>query len=506
MKIPVRYVALALSMAGHLLGVVAWGDSGEIHVKSRLLAAPRRVDQLSKGFPRLGPQAAPEEHIQPRVNAPALEAMGAANAVPMAAVTNPPTSLQSATDAKIKILLNRALGSGETGQTGLVSEPAAAARGNLVLLTANAFASFTDDVGSATHPFQPIDPGALFGASRHGAFCCDQSVVYDKKRDLLIWLLQYRQDLTENVLRIAVSQGRDIDRRVWYVYELSPRAVDGWNNHYFDFSSLTIGKSYLYVTTDLVATEQAQSPERGVVLRLPLDRMARHQALTYDFFSVGSVVELRATEGATNTMYWGGHLFLPRENDLRVYSWPEGSRTVSFRDSKVGSWNPVGRDDIDFDVWLGRIDPAITAGWMTSGKLGFAWTAGKDALHPRPHIRVAIMDAASGNIVDDPHIWSQDLTFAYPAAAPNSQGVVGITLQYNGDSISPSHAVGVLRGSNWSLVSTKNGDGKPENSELWGDYLSIQPDGSGWLATGYTLQGGRKAENVQNLVVRFETQ
>jgi hypothetical protein len=236
-----------------------------------------------------------------------------------------------------------------------------------------------------------------------------------------------------------------------------------------------------------------------------LDRLAGYRRLSYDFFSVGGgFVELRATEGAATTMYWGAHRFAGSP-EIRVYSWPEGSGTIKFFDAEVDPWRSIEEADDDFQAWLGRIDPAMTAAWFSSGRIGFAWTVGKDDLHPRPHVHVAILDVASEDVKEQPHLWSREITYAYPAAAPNEQGLIGVSLQYRDPTrnIEPSHAVGVLRGTHWSLVSTREGMHDPANNRLWGDYLSIQPDGTGWIATGYTLQNGDKAENVENLIVRF---
>lgn len=507
MRSLVRPFALALMVMVPLSGVTAWGDSGEIQSQSRSLAKPRRARPFSSALgASTGVESTQQEHVEPRVNVTARLIVEPQD-FQVAPAANPPTSLLSETQAGIRILQSRALVDQEAGTRGIVSEPTAAIRRQAVLLTANTFAAFTSDV--TTKPFQAVDPQRLFGPSPHGGFCCDQVAVYDKQRDLLIWLLQYDEDSKENVLRVAVSQGHDIDRKIWRFYDLNPRTVGGWNNHYFDFSNLTLGKNYLYVTTNLIAIEDQiaiepiqQSPERGVVIRLPLDQLAKHQALSFRFFSTGGVVELKATEGANITMYWGAHIFPSTGNAIRVYSWPEESNTVTFRDSKVGSWNPVSDEDDDHKIWLGRIDTAISAAWYTSGKLGFAWTAGKDPLHPRPHIRVAILDGA-GTVVDNPHLWNPDLTFAYPVAVANPQGMVGISLQYSGaGGIHPSHAVGVLKGSRWNVVSTKQGTHDPA-APNWGDYISIQPDGTGWIATGYTLQRGNSADNVENLIVRF---
>lgn len=499
MKILVCCLAWALLVMTALSGDAVWGDSGVIQSQRRSLGKPRRARPFSAAVvePR---SEAPKEHIEPRVNAKADGQPESEAAI--TSVSNAPTDLQSSRDAGIKILQNRALSRGETaGKTDLISEPTAAIRKNSVLLTANEFAAFTSNV--KTRVFEPVDPQRLFGPSPHGDFCCDQSVVYDKSRDLMIWLLQYDADREQNVLRLAVAQGRDIERKVWHFYEVSPQAVGGFSQRYFDFSSLTLGKNYVYVTTNIAPTGQTEKFDRGVVLRLSLEPLARYQALSYDAFSVDGLVELRATEGATTTMYWASHVFSPADT-LRVFSWPEESDSIRFSDAAVDPWRSVREGNPDFKVWLGRIDAAITAAWFARGRLGFAWTAGMDSSHPRPHIRVAIFDQRDlANVVEQPHIWSNDFTYAYPSTAPNSQGIVGVTLQYSGDNIPPSHAVGVLRGSQWSLVSTKKGSDAPMSHESWGDYLSIQPDGQGWIATGYTLQRGRTAANVENLVIRF---
>jgi hypothetical protein len=157
----------------------------------------------------------------------------------------------------------------------------------------------------------------------------------------------------------------------------------------------------------------------------------------------------------------------------------------------------------------------MTAAWLQGQEAGFAWSAAQDNNFSQPHVRVAIVDVSStGNTpAAQPHLWHERFAFAYPYAAPNGAGTLGVSVAYGGGGLgglNPSHAVGVLRktdtGYVWQLMATDNGDNGPADAR-WGDYLSIRPHGQDanvWVASGHTLHGGSLAANVVPRVVYFQ--
>jgi hypothetical protein len=412
------------------------------------------------------------------------------------------TALLPEAAGKVKLLASHALTAAETkGQTATVGEPSVADRGQEVLLTANWFAAFSHD-GGAT--FQYRNPAGTFPASSHGEFCCDQIALYVKSKDLMLWLLQYVSDDTGNVLRLAVAAKDDITKERWRYYDFSPQDVGGWSNEWFDFPDLVAGSKYLYLSSNTFSTPPEQF-RRSVLLRLNLDELAAYKGLTYQHFSSTQVGGLRATHGATDTMYFASHL---NQATLRVFTWPENSTSVQQQDVKVDPWNDNPREAAGPDGynWLQRTDGRLTAAWASGANIGFGWTASQDAQFRFPHARFAVLDKESKKVVAQPHLWNNNLAFAYPAAAPNEDGVVGLSVHYGGGTLYPSHAVGTLVGNKtWELVMTAGGNSGPADG-TWGDYLTVRRHGAEpktWVATGFTLQGGPLRNNIEVRFIRF---
>ena len=161
----------------------------------------------------------------------------------------------------------------------------------------------------------------------------------------------------------------------------------------------------------------------------------------------------------------------------------------------------------DNNNWLSRCDTRITAGWLADGTLGFMWTADRRTNRPFPYVKAVRLDADSMSVVDQPDIWNNNFAFAYPAAAPNRNGDVGVTMMYGGGQKFPGMLIGTWddESSRWRLHVARNGTNGPLDAK-GGDYTTVRPhwpDGDTWAAVGYTLQGGNKQDSVQPQYVHF---
>lgn len=400
--------------------------------------------------------------------------------------------------ASVRLIRNIGLDDAATStQTSTVDEPTAACSGNNVFVTGNWFASRSTNSGTGwTH----VDPFTALPAAA-GGFCCDQVVLYDPGRDIWIWILQYVCSGTTNVFRVAISRGNTFGS--WYWWDIGPTGLDAsWTDLWFDYPDATLSANHLYVTFN--AFNSANRWQRAVVFKFPLSTLQSGASLGYQWWSTTTHGSLRLTQGAGGSVYFASH---NGGTTLRVFGWPDGSNSIAFFDVTVSAWtagpySAPGPGGVD---WLARTDSRITGAWLSGTRIGFMWTAGARSGRPLPYVKVAVIETATRTLVEEPDIWSQQSAYAYPAACPNSQGVIGVSLFYGGGARHPAHVVGFRDGGTWRLVITRSGTHGPP-AGAWGDYLSCKrhhPQSAEWVASGFTLQGGTDRRNVEPRYVHF---
>ncbi|MDP6453999.1 MAG: hypothetical protein QF898_11865 [SAR202 cluster bacterium] len=392
------------------------------------------------------------------------------------------------------------------GQTGVVDEPSISNNGQQILVTGNWYASRSLDNGATWDYMSPYN--TLPSAS--GGFCCDQLTLYDASRDLTFWFLQYVKENDSNTVRLAVKRGPTLGNNVWHWWDFTPESVGGWTDEWLDYPDMALSNDFLFVTSNSFSTS-GDNFVRSVALKIPLDDLERGETLDYQHWDTTEYGSLRLTRGARDTMYFASNS--RRMDRIRVWAWPEDSGNLSAHDVNVTQWHggdyrPAGPDATN---WLERTDDRITGAWVAEGELGFMWTSNAGGQRPNPYIKVARINEDDMTLIDEPDIWSQNATFAYPEACPNVRGHIGVTLFYSSPTIPPSHVVGVrddYSNQRWDLQFTKVGASGPRDDK-WGDYLSCRqhsPDGLTWIATGFTLQGGNSRRDIEPRVVHFGRQ
>jgi hypothetical protein len=400
----------------------------------------------------------------------------------------------------VRIVSTTVLDDAATGfQTGTVGEPAVAVSGRRVLVTGNWFASRSTDAGATWTPLDPfteLPPAA-------GGFCCDQLVHYVRSRRVWVWFLQYSARSGANVVRIAVSRTGAPGSWTWW--DLAPTDVDpAWRDLWFDYPDLAESDEHLWLTLNVY--DRGDRWQRAVVLRFPLDDLVGRGELTRRSWSTTTAGSLRLVQGAGSTMWFTSHSTDNRR--LLLFSWDDGSTQVRSWSVPVSRWSegpyssrgPGGRE------WLSRVDGRITGAWRGGGVLGVLWTAAPRAGRPHVYVRAVRVDEATMQVRDEPDLWSPHGAWAYPAAAVNRRGQVGVAAFFGGPS-HPAHAVGVLdeRTLAWRTAVTATSTHGPLQGK-WGDYLTVRPHPSrttSWVASGYTLQGGTDRRNVDPHVVVF---
>ena len=400
--------------------------------------------------------------------------------------------------ANVQLLRNVGLNDAATStSTSNVGEPSTATSGNNVFVTGNWYASMSRNNGTSwsfVNPFTTLPAAA-------GGFCCDQLVLFDTSRNIWVWILQYITKDGNNVFRVAIS--RDASFGSWYWWDFNPRSLNAsWTDLWFDYPDAAFSANHLYLTFN--AFNGAGNWQRAFVFKLPLATLASGGALGYNWWSTTTHGSLRLTQGGAANMFFASH---NGGRNLKVFSWPDASPSVSSFEVTTAPWSrgpysAAGPGGLD---WLGRTDSRITGAWNVGDEAGFMWTASPQAGRPRPYVKVVTVNTATRAITGQPDIWNDQSAFAYPAAAPNVQGVVGVSMFFGGGTRHPGHVVGFREGAAWRLALSRVSTHSPADNK-WGDYVSVRrhaPGGTGWVAAGYTHQSGNLRQHVEPQYVHF---
>lgn len=159
--------------------------------------------------------------------------------------------------------------------------------------------------------------------------------------------------------------------------------------------------------------------------------------------------------------------------------------------------------------WCARTDSRILAGWTSKGTVGFLWNAKQGGGFPYPYVEGATFDTENLNYTGRISWWNSDYAFEYPSVSPNLRGDLGVSFDWGGGvDMYPNHGVGLFdsdSGGGWELVANEFGTNGPL-SNTWGDYNRIRPyypNGTTFVASGHTLQGGNTGDYVEPQFIIF---
>jgi len=454
----------------------------------------RLMEETLLGRTRRGP---------PIPEAPAPQRPAAAPAPQQAPPTASPTELLPIDPNTFAILLSTPqLPYTVIPGTSTIAEPQAATNGPIVFYTANWFASFSTDGGAS---FTFVDPRTQFD-SLDGGFCCDQTVIYDQTRDLMIWQLQYVFSLStgKGSYRIAFANAASVASAGWCVYEFNPGDFGLESGLWLDFPHVALSSNFVWYSANIFNGGGDGRYRTSVIWRIPLDVAANCPSRAFDFF-VDDTGTLTQVEGATDTMYWGSHI---NNASIRIFQWAEADSTPSSTDVNVSMWPQAipalgrlalcpGPDNLN---WCGRADGRILTGWISNGVIGFMWNAsqGSGALgdFPFPYVHVARFDASTKALIDEPIIWNATGAFIYPAVGVDDRGDIAGTLYFGGGGNFPIMTALIMDAMSpappppWEVYAFRGSD---EGANSWGDYYSSRrniSNGTTWVITGQTLEAG----------------
>ena len=405
----------------------------------------------------------------------------------------------------VTILSNTILDDVATSErTSTVDEPSVAASASSVLVTGNWYASRSTDRGRTWAVVDPFTEFPMIG----GDFCCDQLVWYSKKHRRWIWILQYDNDSTGvNVLRLAISNTGA--HGTWTWWDLRPTDVDStWTARWFDFPDLGETNDHLWLSSNVFDNASPRNNwQHSMVLRIPWTDLLAGNALSHLRWTSDVLAAPRFTVGATDTMWFAT---LGSSGEIEVFSWADTSNSASNWTVPISPWSNTSytSNGPGGAPWLSRADDRITGAWINSGTIGFLWTAGKRPGRPNPYIRGVRIDTTTLQVVDEPDLWSTTGAWAYPAAAPNKNGDIGISAFFGGPT-HPAHAVGQLdvAATTWAMTTTATSTDGPVQGK-WGDYLVCRAHPTikkAWITVGYALNGGNDRRAVEPRYVVFRT-
>lgn len=404
-------------------------------------------------------------------------------------LTPAPSNLLGDPPPPIDIWTNTAFGSALSSDTD-GEEDSEASAGNVVFFTGNWFAAYSSDGGNTFHK---VDPTTVF-PSADGGFCCDQIVLYLPQVDRFVWLIQYKQNSSnENRYRLAIAAPDDITKSAgtaWTYWDLTS-ATFGLSKVWMDFPELAAGTHSLYINANIIGDPKGT---QHVVVRIPVANLASltPHTLGGDYIiwkenhnSNFAMVQNSPSRAPTNAEYWAAH---ESSSQIRVFAWEEGSSSFSSRVLDIASWPFADHSSTTPDGanWLSALHTDMR-GANDGNNLWLAWPVGRDdpefvkdtkpaQVIPQPHIKVVRLSLPYMTVAEEQYIWDPDVAYSYPTLAANSSRQIGIACAWGGNKYYANVAVGMLNKTSgepfapYLQSAAFSSIGKP----WWGDYITVR--------------------------------
>jgi hypothetical protein len=148
-------------------------------------------------------------------------------------------------------------------------------------------------------------------------------VLYDARRRLWIWILQYSRRNGANVFRLAAVHDGDFGNPgAWYWWDIAPTTLDSsWTQLWFDYPDAAVTADNLLITFNVFNNVGDGQWQRAVVMRFPLATIDTRGTLGFNFWTTTQNGSLRLTQGAGRTMYFASH---NSSQQIRLFSWADG--------------------------------------------------------------------------------------------------------------------------------------------------------------------------------------
>ncbi len=370
-------------------------------------------------------------------------------------------------------------------------EPSVGTNGRVVAYCGNTYGLISTDSGNT---FTQLNPNTLFG----GNICCDQVMYYDRRHELLLWLMQGARNTTngENVYTIAFSVGmQNIANQNFSWFTIDPQANGGQAaGVWWDFPEMTTSNDHMWFTTN------NQGGSGSVMFRIELADIADGGTVGLDLFDLADR-QVRLVQGATTVMYAAAHV----DNSTQAVWRATATGTTANRVTRVidtwqnGNSNAPGPDGQNWFSAVENNDHKIRGATVTATEVLFFWTASEGGGYPYPYWSVSRFSRNnSRTYLESNEIWSNNAAWAYASGHSNDRNDIAGTATYGGGTFYPSSVAWIRdsysnTGTGFGMESkfiTLGASGPP--SSRWGDYLTARrhsPYGNTWVGTGFTLQG-----------------
>ncbi len=391
---------------------------------------------------------------------------------------------------------NNVISSPAAGFRSTVAEISLAANSNIIFATGNWWAAISFDHGNN---WSNLNPFSDFPAS-DGGFCCDQEVIYDESRDMMVWVLQYSDDGVDNRYRIAYAVGHDnLARGLWTYIDILPTMVGLSTNRWFDYPHIALGSNRLFLTYNSFRTAAGTGGSTTGWMGLNLDNMAAGVGVQFSYWDQSTLFNFTPAQGSGNTYYWASHL---NNTTLRVYRWTEGG-SIFWDDVTHAAYQATVRGDANCPDSNGNdacvfFDDRVMGGWVANGQLGFVWMVAQGGSFSHPYTRFLRLNESDRSVVDQPIVFSNGGAWVFPSVGVNDRGHLGGTITWVADSSAPRPLTWIADDYNSSVLQPienhfmASGTDGPQ-CERWGDYYRSRPHspyGNTWVASGHTLNGG----------------
>jgi hypothetical protein len=380
-----------------------------------------------------------------------------------------------------------------------VNEPSVAQSGAYTFQTGNWYAAQANTGTPLTTDWNYINPFADVPD-----FCCDQGVVADRGRDLIMWsrlgIFNFFGDLQGRITLSASTDGGNS----FCTYSLRPIDVNGaYTNQWFDYPHITVSDNYLFISVNIFTGGGAFAHQ--LLMRWPLDAIQTCSGFGFNYYDMaafGSNGWGQFAEGARTTIYFGSHM--GTNNQFRLYAWPD-TQNMGFLTYNIPAFNFQNGNSsciVDGQNPCARGDSRILAGWVrkpegiqTNGEIGFMWHGHEGGGFPWPYIEAATFREDTLGYTGRPFIAWNNTATQYPFASPNARGDLGLQGTIMGNAgFDPDAWFVIVDSYNTSYYNFFYFDVGNGSASAWGDYntnRSLLPPGTGWAAAAHVILNGQ---------------